>query len=109
MYNYYINEELSEEYPKGNPREFKYGETHYIEVVDGTEDESTRVENTTNAEEYTNYDYEVSRMVAYGSVVNQVEYIAENGLDAWQVKITEIKEMYPKDIEDTAEWSKELC
>jgi hypothetical protein len=35
--------------------------------------------------------------------------MAENGLDAWQVKVTEIKEMYPKDIEDTAEWSKELC
>lgn len=103
MYNYYINEELSQSYPKGNPREFKYGETHYIEVVDGTEDKSTRVENTKNVEEYTNYDYEVSRTVAYGSVEAQLEYMTENGLDAWQEKVTEIKEMYPKDIIETTE------
>ena len=36
------------------------------------------------------------RMKEYGSVKNQIEYITENGLDAWQTKVSEIKTKYPK-------------
>ena len=101
MFNYYVNEELVESYPKGNPRKFNYGETHYIEVVDSKEDETTRVDNEiTDISQYPNYDYKVSRMSAYGTIESQLEFITENGLDAWQAKVTEIKNKYPKHVND---------
>jgi len=37
-----------------------------------------------------------NRMIAYGPVANQIEFITENGLEAWQTKVAEIKERYPK-------------
>jgi len=97
MFNYYINEKLVESYPKGNPREFKFGETHHIQIVNGEEDEATRVDNeVTDINQYANYDYKISRLAAYGTVMDQLEFITENGLDAWQANVTEIKNRYPK-------------
>jgi hypothetical protein len=37
------------------------------------------------------------RIAEYGSVAEQIEYITENGLDAWQSKVAEIKLKYPKE------------
>jgi len=37
-----------------------------------------------------------NRVVAYGSVEEQIEFITENGLEAWQQKVTDIKARYPK-------------
>jgi hypothetical protein len=37
------------------------------------------------------------RIAEYGSVAEQIEYITENGLDAWQSKVAEIKAKYPKE------------
>ena len=37
-----------------------------------------------------------SRLIEYGSLEKQVEFITENGLEAWQTKVAEIKEKYPK-------------
>jgi hypothetical protein len=37
------------------------------------------------------------RITEYGSVAKQIEYITENGLDAWQSKVAEIKLKYPKE------------
>ena len=37
-----------------------------------------------------------ARMNAYGTVESQLEYITENGLDAWQTKVAEIKTANPK-------------
>ena len=37
-----------------------------------------------------------NRMSEYGSVSSQIEFITENGLDAWQTKVQEIKTKYPK-------------
>jgi hypothetical protein len=37
------------------------------------------------------------RIKEYGSVAEQIEYITENGLDAWQSKVAEIKAKYPKE------------
>jgi hypothetical protein len=37
------------------------------------------------------------RIKEYGSVAEQIEYITENGLDAWQSKVAEIKLKYPKE------------
>jgi hypothetical protein len=35
-------------------------------------------------------------MSEYGSVESQIEFITENGLDAWKTKVDEIKTKYPK-------------
>ena len=37
-----------------------------------------------------------NRIEAYGTATNQLEFITENGLEAWQTKVTEIKTTYPK-------------
>ena len=36
------------------------------------------------------------RIYAYGSAEEQIEFITENGLEAWQTKVAEIKAKYPK-------------
>ena len=38
-----------------------------------------------------------NRQVEYGSTAKQIEYITENGLEAWQSKVQEIKTKYPKE------------
>ena len=38
----------------------------------------------------------IAREAAYGSLASQVEYITENGLDAWQAHVAEIKAANPK-------------
>jgi len=38
----------------------------------------------------------IAREAAYGSLESQVEYITENGLEAWQAHVAEIKAANPK-------------
>ena len=38
-----------------------------------------------------------NRIKEYGSIAEQIEYITENGLDAWQTKVAGIKAKYPKE------------
>tara|TARA_Y100000593_G_scaffold87295_1_gene167497 strand:+ start:445 stop:774 length:330 start_codon:yes stop_codon:yes gene_type:complete len=38
-----------------------------------------------------------NRQTEYGSTAKQIEYITENGLEAWQSKVQEIKTKYPKE------------
>ena len=40
--------------------------------------------------------YADKRLKEYGSAHEQIEFITENGLDAWQTKVSEIKTKYPK-------------
>jgi uncharacterized coiled-coil protein SlyX len=40
-----------------------------------------------------------NRQKEYGSLAEQLEYITENGLDAWQTKVQTIKTKYPKESE----------
>tara|TARA_R100000149_G_C5798276_1_gene86696 strand:+ start:237 stop:599 length:363 start_codon:yes stop_codon:yes gene_type:complete len=40
--------------------------------------------------------WEIARTAAYGPVEAQLEYITENGLAAWQTKVTQIKTDNPK-------------
>jgi len=40
--------------------------------------------------------YRASRLIEYGHVEEQIEYITENGLEAWQRNVDEIKTKYPK-------------
>ena len=37
------------------------------------------------------------RIKEYGSIEKQIEFITENGIDAWQTKVAEIKAKYPKE------------
>lgn len=39
----------------------------------------------------------VSRIEAYGNVASQIEYITENGLEAWQTHVASIKAQYPSE------------
>jgi len=41
--------------------------------------------------------YADKRVKEYGSAIDQGEFITENGLDAWQNKVAEIKAKYPKE------------
>ena len=41
-------------------------------------------------------DWLIARLSAYGTHSEQLEYITENGLDAWQTKVAEIKAANPK-------------
>lgn len=41
-------------------------------------------------------DWVLARMEAYGTFGEQIEFITENGLDAWQTKVAEIKAANPK-------------
>ena len=38
-----------------------------------------------------------NRIKEYGTIAQQIEYITENGLDAWQTKVNNIKLKYPKE------------
>lgn len=40
--------------------------------------------------------YREKRYNEYGSISEQLEFITEKGLEAWQKKVTEIKLKYPK-------------
>ena len=50
------------------------------------------VANTTEA----NAQVVATRLSLYGSIGEQIEYITENGLDAWQTKVAQIKADNPK-------------
>tara|TARA_R110000824_G_scaffold165502_1_gene342102 strand:- start:138 stop:542 length:405 start_codon:yes stop_codon:yes gene_type:complete len=41
-------------------------------------------------------EWQLNRINAYGMSTNQIEFITENGLEAWQTKVAEIKAKYPK-------------
>ena len=59
------------------------------EELNALETEATKLEN--NAIAVTN------RQKEYGSPEKMIEYITENGLEAWQSKVQEIKTKYPKE------------
>ena len=44
-------------------------------------------------------EYLQKRLDAYGTMQQQLEFITEHGLEAWQAKVAEIKTMYPKPTE----------
>tara|TARA_R110002020_G_scaffold29212_5_gene92253 strand:+ start:6702 stop:7196 length:495 start_codon:yes stop_codon:yes gene_type:complete len=46
--------------------------------------------------EYFELDWIEKRMTEYGEPGKQIEFITENGLEAWQTKVAEIKAKYPK-------------
>jgi len=59
------------------------------EQLNALETEATKLENNAIAV--------ANRQAEYGSTAEQLEYITENGLEAWQSKVQEIKTKYPKE------------
>lgn len=41
-------------------------------------------------------EYLINRLDAYGDMAGQIEFITENGLEAWQAHVAAIKAKYPK-------------
>lgn len=70
-------------------------ETQSITFRDGAWAVSNNViDNSSNPEpEVTWYE---KRCAEYGGFEQQIEFITENGLEAWQTKVAEIKKKYPK-------------
>ena len=48
------------------------------------------------AKEFTNSEVVLKRLNEYGNSEQQIEFITENGLQAWQEKVRQIKLKYPK-------------
>jgi hypothetical protein len=70
-----------------------------IEWLDGTSEISksdikTKVEEL--QKQYDNNKYQRDRAAEYPSVVDQLDEIYHNGLDAWKVKIKAVKDANPK-------------
>ena len=49
-----------------------------------------------------------NRILEYGSTQDQLAFITENGLEAWQTKVAEIKAKYPKTSEEKCEHPDEM-
>ena len=47
--------------------------------------------------EYVELTWKEKRVLAYGPVAGQIEFITENGLTPWQQRGEEIKQQYPKE------------
>ena len=44
--------------------------------------------------------YAQKRLEEYGFIYDQIEFITENGLEAWQAKVAAIKAKYPKPADE---------
>lgn len=60
---------------------------------------SSRTASEADFEVSTNPDWMEKRLGEYGSAQEQIEYITENGLAAWQTRVAEIKARYPKIVD----------
>ena len=59
------------------------------EQLDALEAEATTKDNNKQAIR--------NRLSEYGNPYEQLQYITENGIEAWQTKVSEIKTKYPKE------------
>jgi hypothetical protein len=66
-----------------------------LDIAQPTEAQLDALETQANDYEY-NQSQIQKRQIEYGSPSEQMEFITENGLTAWQTKVTEIKTRFPK-------------
>ncbi len=64
-------------------------------VAKPADSDLSAVESVANTAE-ANAEVVATRTSLYGSIGEQIEYITENGLDAWQTKVAQIKADNPK-------------
>ena len=75
------------------PPHLKTGETPSFLSAGATRNSAVKEE---TEETDTRSEWLIERTKAYGSVESQLEYITENGLDAWQAHVAQIKADNPK-------------
>jgi len=56
-----------------------------------TDEQVAEMETQKEADRVANLTYQEKRLLEYGSLLDQMEFITENGLEAWQEKVAEIK------------------
>ena len=85
------------------PSEAPTSDTHYIEEQNPTESGGVWTQSWAQREmsEAERFNHQAltaveNRVAEYGALVDQIEFITENGLEAWQSKVAEIKAKYPK-------------
>jgi len=66
-----------------------------LDIAQPTEAQLNALETQANDYEY-NQGQIQKRQIEYGSPSEQMEFITENGLTAWQTKVNEIKTRFPK-------------
>jgi hypothetical protein len=66
-----------------------------LDIAQPTEAQLNALETQANDYEY-NQGQIQKRQIEYGSPSEQMEFITENGLTAWQSKVAEIKTRFPK-------------
>jgi len=66
-----------------------------LDIAQPTDEQLASYEAAANTLE-ANAQVVANRKAAYGSIEQQIEYITENGIDAWQTKVAEIKANNPK-------------
>jgi hypothetical protein len=66
-----------------------------LDITQPTEEQLNALETQANDYEY-NQGQIQKRQIEYGSPSEQMEFITENGLTAWQTKVAEIKTRFPK-------------
>ena len=66
-----------------------------LDIAQPTEAQLNALESQANDYEY-NQGQIQKRQIEYGSPSEQMEFITENGLAAWQTKVAEIKTRFPK-------------
>lgn len=71
----------------------EYGEKKGYKLPTKEEFEAWKVEKQKELEEQKIIN---KRKAEYGSPEEQLEFITENGLEAWKKKVSEIKQKYPK-------------
>ena len=67
-----------------------------LDIAQPTEAQLNALEEQANIVE-SNQAQVQNRIKEYGSIAEQIEYITENGLEAWQTKVNSIKAKYPKE------------
>ena len=72
-----------------------------IETPLTAEEEAEIVEKNSEANLLKNRNEKIinKRIAEYGSIASQIEYITENGLEAWKTNVQSIKTKYPKEGE----------
>jgi len=90
-------EDLDDEVYRNIPPTVKTGEVPSFLTAGSTRTAAAKVIEEVSSDDRP--DWMIAREAAYGSWFEQIEYITENGLEAWQTKVAQIKADNPKPSE----------
>jgi hypothetical protein len=78
------------------PVKTKNGVHYLLSDADNLELEERETAYTKALAERKANEYKAKRQAEYGTMAEQMEYLVENGYDAWKARVEEIKLKYPK-------------